>query len=95
MENKIKRFIELSKEFTVDSREIYGESMFSTASSHDMWAGVTISLPTPGDHKPPLTKLEQFTKAQQDKAEKAERYEEYLALQTDLLDYYNALTKLK
>ena len=95
MENKIKRFIELSIEFTADSREIYGESVFSTASSINMWSGVTISLPTPGYQQPPLTRLEQFTKAQQDKAEKVERYEEYLALQTDLLDYYNALTKLK
>lgn len=95
MENKIKRFIELSKEFTVDSREIYGESLFSTISSHDMWTGVTVALPTHGDHKPPLTRLEQFAKAQQDKIEKVERYEEYITLQKDLSNYYNALTKLK
>ncbi len=85
MENKIKRFIELSKEFTVGSKEIYGD----TAPIYISGSCVNII------HEFQPTRLESFTKEQQEKVEKAERYEEYLALQTDLSDYYNALTKLK
>jgi hypothetical protein len=89
MEEKIKRFIELSKEFTVKSNNIYGDSIATYPSTSSVYVDFT--------HESQLqpTKLEQFTKAQRDKVEKAERYEEYLTLQTDLSNFYNALTKLK
>lgn len=95
MENKIKRFIELSKEFTVKSDEVYSNfnpnAGFATINNGGLYYTIdaqaqNIKLPT---------RIEQFTKAQQDKVEKAERYEEYLTLQADLSNYYNALTKLK
>lgn len=94
MENKIKRFIELSKEFTVKSDDVYGNFMPSTYTlGVPNMGGCYVVAQTQSIKAPTI--LEQFTKAQQDKVEKAERYEEYLTLQTDLSDYYNALTKLK
>lgn len=95
MENKIKRFIELSREFTVGSKEVYGDSIpnMNILTIGNGGGYYTIDAQTQNIKVP--TKLEQFAKEQQDKVEKAERYEEYLTLQTDLSNYYKAVTKLK
>jgi hypothetical protein len=95
MEDKIKRFIELSKEFTVKSNDVYGDFnhnavfTFTGSGGSYYWTGAQ------AQNIQPPTKLEQFTKEQQDKVEKAKRFEEYITLQRDLSDYYNALIKLK
>lgn len=94
MEDKIKRFIELSREFTVNRQEIYGEdnTWYGTTS-----CGVsgTIRLAYDSDQPTLTSELEKFIRNQDKKVKKAERFEEYLTLQTDLSNYYNALTKLK
>jgi hypothetical protein len=90
MENKIKRFIELSKEFTIESKEIYGKNDSSIYT-----AGWTSCATGQEQHFIKPTRLEVFTEEQNKKIAKAERYEEYLTLQTDLSNYYNALIKLK
>lgn len=99
MEDKIKRFIELSKEFTVDGKEIYKD----LTNTH--YGGVTntnscfIGSSTISYSSSPTsvnkTQLETFEENVFKMVEKARRYEEYLILQTDLLNYYKALTKLK
>lgn len=96
MENKIKRFIELSKEFIVNGKEIYknlsgnpyeGNISINTNSSA---MGGCCSTQTVSK-----TQLETFEENATKMVEKAKRFEEYLTLQTDLSNYYNALTKLK
>lgn len=90
MEDKIKRFIELSKEFTIDSREIYGKNNDSICFIDSSSFGVRQE-----NNFVEPTRLDIFIKAEHKKIAKAGRYEEYLKLQTDLSNYYNALTKLK
>lgn len=92
MENKIKRFLELSKEFTVKSNEVYegfqeycGDLTINT--NGYFYASVN------SESKQSI-KLEQFETAQLEKIAKVKRYEEYLQLQTDLLEYYTAKGKL-
>jgi len=95
MENKIKRFLELSKEFTVKSHEVY-EGFEETYGNITINGGIcytSVGCTTTNGYQTP-TKLEQFTKSQQEKIEKAQRYEEYLKLQSDLLEYYTAKEKL-
>lgn len=41
------------------------------------------------------TRLELLKEKSEKEVNKAERFEEYLQLQTDLLEYYKALNKLK
>lgn len=95
MENKIRRFLELSKEFTVKSNEVY-EGFQETYGNLTINGGICYSssgYTVSSDQNTP-SKLERFTKSQQEKIEKAERYEEYLKLQSDLLEYYTAKEKL-
>ncbi len=98
MEEKLRRFLELSVEFTIDSDEIYdgfvpeiqctGHIIFGNSN------GPYTITATQSNTTPQPTKLEQFETAQLEKIEKAKRYEEYLTLRTDLLNYYNAKEKL-
>lgn len=93
MENKIKKFLELSKEFIVTSNEVYeGFSDITTGITYTH-SGYGILNGICHNGKQP-TKLEQFEKAQLEKIAKVKRYEEYLQLQTDLLEYYTAKEKL-
>ncbi len=91
MKEKIRRFIELSFEFTISSDNIYTEpnvnyiTGFNSATEIRFTAG-TVEMPT---------RLEAFKKALEYKAKKAERFEEYLQLQQDLSNYYNALKKVE
>lgn len=100
MEEKLIRFLKLSEEFTVKSDEVYDgfevEPLYINSSS----GCYTLPIGAVGcgfntiTNDPPKTKLEQFETAQLEKIEKAKRYEEYLTLRTDLLNYYNAKEKL-
>ena len=104
MENKIRRYLELSKEFTVKSHEVYDGFVGTTYSSVNFdVTGVTGSntynvYPTQSSVTVNTTKLpsklEQFETAQLEKIAKVKRYEEYLQLQTDLLEYHTAKEKL-
>lgn len=96
MENKIRRFLKLSVEFTVESDEVYegfieniGNNILTYGSCH-----INSALTYQIDSCKTPTKLEQFTNSHQEKIKKAERYEEYLKLQKDLLEYYTAKEKL-
>ena len=60
--------------------------MTLAAISGGLYAEYRTETPTP---------LEQFIKAQEDKVEKAKRYNEYLELRASLLKYYTALEELK
>lgn len=94
MENKIKRFLELSKEFTVKSHEVY-EGFQETYGSLTLNSNGYYCTRVIGECPPEQpTKLEQFETAQLEKIAKVKRYEEYLQLQTDLLEYYTAKEKL-
>lgn len=101
MENKIKRFIELSKEFTKDAKEVY--EGFEVLSAGYLNIQGTNNLHICGTGYVSYTasyssvtesKAERFEKEQLEKINKVKRYEEYLELQTSLSEYYNALNKL-
>ena len=100
MENKIKRFIELSREFTKDAEEVY--EGFKVDNTGDMHINGNFSIGTGNGYITTAqtysqitdSKAEQFEKSQLEKINKVKRYEEYLELQTSLSEYYNALNKL-
>lgn len=95
MENKIKRFIELSKEFTVKSSEAYGDfNPYVGNITINGGCGTYYTINSEEQSKKQPTKLEQFEIAQKEKIEKAKRYEEYLELQSSLSEYYTVLEKL-
>lgn len=87
MEEKIKRFVQLSLEFTIRAKEIYPMDSLQSYTSGTIYLSTDNMTPSP-------SLLERFTKSQKEKIEKAERYEEYLELQKSLSDYYRALNKL-
>ena len=94
MEDKIKRYLELSKEFTVKSHEVYDG--FSENSGYvTMVSGNSYHiLDCRSEEVKQPTKAEQFETAQLEKIAKVKRYEEYLKLQSDLLGYYTEKEKL-
>lgn len=96
LNTKVQRFLELSKEFTAKSSEVYGDSFYEsnyiTINSNGLYTSNIISHGIPVEAP---TKLEQFEIAQKEKIEKAKRYEEYLELQTELSNYYTALNKIE
>lgn len=92
MENKILRFLELSKEFTIDSKEI-----FEYQQQNDFGIGGHgyITITSQSKQLNSKTRLELLKEKTEKEVSRAERFEEYLQLQTDLLEYYQALNKLK
>ncbi len=101
MENKInekiKRFVLLSKEFTVSSEEIYegfsptfsGNLTFnSSCSSSNIYYTSSVNTEIP------KTKLEQYKENLEEKINIAERYEEFLELQIELSTYFDSMEKL-
>ena len=94
MEDKIKRYLKLSEEFTVKSHEVYDG--FSENSGYvTMVSGNShYILDCRSEEVKQPTKAEQFETAQLEKIDKVKRYEEYLKLQSDLLEYYTAKEKL-
>lgn len=98
MEDKIQRFIELSKEFTVSSDKVY-ENFYPAGNIISISSNNTVSFYGSASSQSESikypTKLEQFTAAQEEKVAKAKRYEEYLELQSSLSNYYKAAEKLK
>lgn len=94
LNTKVQRFLELSKEFTVDSNKVYDgfQQQFTSISMSGYYE--TCCDNRTEQEKPP-TKLEQFEIAQKEKIEKAKRFEEYLHLQTELSNYYTALNKIE
>lgn len=94
MENKIKRYLELSKEFTVKSHEVY-EGFSENLNYVNIHSGNNHFESMCKSEQPIYpTKAEQFETAQLEKVAKVKRYEEYLKLQSDLLEYYTAKEKL-
>lgn len=87
MEEKVKRFIELSKEFTIDSSQIF----------EFIPQNFTLSYATNccSNQVSRKTRLELLKENLEREASRAERFEEYLKLQADLSEYYNALEKLQ
>ena len=96
MEQKIKRFIELSKEFTLDSDEIYEgfQEMRNNCLTFTGASSVTFASYNNDNLTKYPTKVEQFETEQLEKIAKVKRYEEYLELQSSLLEYYTAKEKL-
>lgn len=95
LNEKLQRYLELSREFTVSSDKVYDgfQTNYSTFySSGSVIHGISVMY-DPKEKTP--TKLEQFEIAQKEKIEKAKRFEEYLQLQTDLSNYYTALNKIE
>ena len=94
MEEKVKRFVELSKEFTINAEEIFeyqpqnvniSYSTFGTFSTTTCTSSQVVSK----------TRLEVLKENAEKEISKAERFEEYLKLQADLLEYYKELEKLQ
>ncbi len=97
LNEKLQRFLELSKEFTVGSREVYGDfnQNIGFTSIGSGFNGTLYMAEAAQTIKKEPTKLEQFEIAQKEKIEKAKRFEEYRELQTDLSNYYSALNKIE
>lgn len=97
IEKSVARFVELSKEFTIDGDEVYegfetkiGNSPYiiPTTGSGTVYIGVQLQY----GNVP--SKVEQYEKALKEKVEKAKRFEEYLELQKTLTEYFNSVNKL-
>lgn len=94
----VARFVELSREFTIDGDEVY--EGFSPLPAYGIYMTSSGSGSSDGGYRlvvnpPSPTKLEQYETALQEKYEKAKRYEEYLELQKNLSEYFKNLEKLK
>lgn len=94
----VARFVELSKEFTTGSDEVYEGFKPHSSGSFSISAGTSYIVSSDSGYKlqvnPTPTKLEQYEQSLQKKYEKAKRYEEYLELQKALTEYFNSIEKL-
>lgn len=94
MEEKIKRFVELSKEFTINVEEIFEyQSQYATV-NYSISGTLSTNCCT-SNQAVTKTRLEILKENANKEVKRAERFEEYLKLQADLLEYYNALEKLQ
>lgn len=99
----VARFVELSKEFTVSSDEVYegfnGVNIYANEGyvTINSTGSLGVQNPTAKLHilsTPTLSKVELYGKSLQAKCEKAKRYEEYLELQKNLEEYFISINKL-
>ena len=92
VQEKVKRFVELSREFTVEEKEVFGDVKV-TNSLFMGYMHNSISI-NHYDLQIQPSRLEVFEKQLNEKAEKARRFEEYITLQNDLGAYFRSLDKL-
>lgn len=94
MEEKIKRFITLSKEFTIEVGEIFEyQPQYGTLTFNS--SGTLSTSCCTSNQVASKTRLEVLKENAEKEVSRAERFEEYLKLQADLSEYYNALEKLQ
>lgn len=97
VQQKVERFIELSRQFTKSSVELFGYSNEEVCSGHgqmslqDVCRAIGYSYMS--EYKEP-TRAEKIRKEAEEKAKLAEEYDEYIQLQTDLSKYFQALNNL-
>ena len=91
IEKQVKRFVELSLEFTVSSDEVY--EGFSPGHSGLVFSGNGVCFSGTG-YINVTSKLEQYKLKLEEDATRAERYEEFITLQGDLKNYFDSLEKL-
>ncbi len=94
MEEKIKRFVELSKEFTIEIEEIFEYQPQNITMNYSNFGTLSVNCCTQ-NQVVSKTRLEVLKENAEKEISRAERFEEYLKLQADLSDYYNALEKLQ
>ena len=92
MKNKVLRFLELSKEFTIDSEEIFE---YQPQNNFSIGGHGYITINNQSEQLNSKTRLELLKEKSEKEVSKAERFEEYLELQKDLLEYYQALNKVR
>ena len=90
--NKVARYIHLSKKFSKTGQEIFG-------SAYESNTGGCISLTTRYSQQQDIvvkekTFAEKIREAAETQAKLAEDYDEYLQLQKDLGNYFSSLNKL-
>lgn len=94
MEEKIKRFVELSKEFTINAEKIFEYQSQNGDVKYSAFGALSISGCV-SNQVVSKTRLEVLKENTEKAVSRAERFEEYLKLQVDLSEYYNALEKLQ
>ncbi len=92
MNKKLKRFLELSLEFTINDSDIYGT--INSESNYITYSGSMYVENLFRDPIPESTKLEKLQIICQEKIDKAGRWEEYKILREDLNNYYKAEDKI-
>lgn len=93
MDQKIKKFLELSLEFSLSDSDIY-ENISQTIIYHN--DGVYLSYDNSQSTPPPTpTNFERLKEKVSEKIAKAERWEEFKTLRNDLNQYYTAKQKLR
>lgn len=92
IQKSVARFVELSKEFTTKEKEVYEE--FNPLLSYNITGLIASPYSLGMSDTKPKTKSEQYKDFLKEKADRVERYEEYLSLQNKLYEYFNAIDKL-
>lgn len=98
LNEKLQKFVELRKEFTVESSKVYesfNTNSIFTGSTTIVSGGCFTSINSLSQTTKEPSKLKQLAIAQKERVEKARRYEEYLELQTSLSNYFPALNRLE
>lgn len=97
MDKKIERFLELSFKFSVSKDEMFPEyslPTYATCYDYSRFKDVTTPRENQQEQTPEKTIAEKIMAEARNKAELAEEFEEYIKLQKELQDYYQALNKL-
>src|SRR6187402_487064 len=96
VEKQVKRFVELSLEFSASSEEAYGgfSYVYGTNISIGYINGNTACISNQYSTVAQKSKLEQYKDKLGEDASRAERYEEFIALQKNLKNYFDSLEKI-
>lgn len=94
IQNKVQRFVELSKQFSKSEYDLFpqnnGMHQFSTISSGTCYGTINVN-----SNQNELTRTEKLQQELTAKIQKSKDYDEYLGLQKDLSEYFSAVNKLQ
>lgn len=100
MEEKFKRFLELSNKFTKSQEDVLGKDVPYTINRDITINGYSVLSSKPqiatilSSNEKIKTTSELILESAKEKAQLADEYDEYLKLQKDLQEYFKAVDKL-
>lgn len=92
---KVSRYLQLSRQFSKSASDLFGNQSNGCSGDYMTLTGVSGGTIYYGDAEPKeFTRAEKILERAQEEAKRADEFDEFLTLQNELTQYFNALLNL-